>query len=75
MNRTALVASLAVLVAVAVSAAFFGSKEGMPIIDEACQEGYTRLGEGCVRLKEACDAGGEQYYFDAIANECRTRQL
>lgn len=73
MKRIALIAGIIIFIAVAILVAFFGRNIAIPIIDEACQEGYTRLGEGCLPLKDECESRGDSYYFDAIANECRTR--
>lgn len=75
MNKMTIAALIAVALALAAYVVLFGSaKEAQaPIVDEACQTGYTRLGEGCVPLKEACEAGGDGYVFDEAKKECLSR--
>jgi len=75
MNKTLITVLIVLALAVASYFILFGNEDvaQAPIVDEACQAGYTRLGEGCVTLKEACEAGGDQYYFDEAQQECLTR--
>jgi hypothetical protein len=70
--------TIAVLIALAVAiAAFvlFGKQNvaQAPIVDPECPEGYELVGEGCVSAKEACELGGDQYYFDEAKEQCLTR--
>ncbi|MFZ2555312.1 MAG: hypothetical protein WAZ27_02540 [Minisyncoccia bacterium] len=39
----------------------------------ACERGTVRVGEGCMTQKDACEIGGDQYYFDEATQECLTR--
>lgn len=73
MNKTAVILTI-VAIAVASYVLLFRANEAQaPIVDEVCQAGYIRLGEGCVPLKEACEAGGDDYYFDESLQECLRR--
>lgn len=71
MTKTAVIVAALVLGAIFVFVLFGRGSSPAPIVDEACKAGYTRLGEGCVPLKEACEAGGDGYVFDAATEECR----
>lgn len=76
MQKTTVIVSIAIALGAAV---WFlvprnDPPEMAPIVDEACQAGYTRLGEGCVPLKEACEAGGDGYVFDEARGMCVQEQ-
>lgn len=75
MNKTTLAVLTALALAVAAYVVLFGSAENVqaPIVDEQCPVGTTRVGEDCMPLKEACELGGDQYYFDEARKECLSR--
>lgn len=70
--------TIAVLIALALAiAAFvlFGKQNvaQAPILDPQCPEGYELVGEGCISAEEACELGGDQYYFDEAKEQCLSR--
>lgn len=45
-----------------------------PIVDPICEPGYELVGEGCIPASEACELGGDDYYFDEATQECVRNQ-
>lgn len=73
MTKTAIILGV-VAIAIALFLVFFGAKGTPgPIVDPVCDEGYQLVGEGCMPNSEACELQGDNYYYDAILNECRMR--
>lgn len=44
-----------------------------PIVDPICEPGYELVGEGCIPASEACELGGDDYYYDEETQECLRR--
>jgi len=74
MNKTAIAVLIAIALVVA-AVVLFGKQNvaQAPIVDPICEPGYELVGEGCIPAKEACELGGDQYYFDEATEECLTR--
>lgn len=73
MTKTAVIVAVLVLGAVVIFGSFGRDSAEAPIVDEACEPGTTRVGEGCMPLKVECEIRGDQYYFDESKQECLTR--
>jgi hypothetical protein len=75
MNKTIVAVLIALAVAIAAFFVLFGKQEvaQAPIVDPQCPEGYELVGEGCMTAKEACELGGDQYYFDEAKEQCFSR--
>jgi hypothetical protein len=35
-----------------------------------CEPGYTRVGEGCMSMREECEGRGDEYFFDETKQRC-----
>ncbi|MFZ2555308.1 MAG: hypothetical protein WAZ27_02180 [Minisyncoccia bacterium] len=73
---TKAVAGIGIAVALAVAAyvlLFSPNDAQAPIVDPTCQPGYVLVGEGCMPVKDACELGGDGYYFDEAQQECVSR--
>lgn len=73
MNKTAATVAVLVVGALLVFALFGRNSAEAPIVDAECPQGYERVGEGCMPAKDACEIGGDQYYYDETKQECLTR--
>lgn len=73
MNKTVFIGLVGIIVIVGLITLYGKDTAEAPIVDEACATGYARVGEGCMPLKDACELGGDQYYFNEATEECVAR--
>ncbi|MFZ2887201.1 MAG: GerMN domain-containing protein [Minisyncoccia bacterium] len=70
--KTTLVSIVAVLalIAAAYVVLFQNQNEKAPILDDVCPQGTTRVGEGCMPLRDECEGRGDSYEYNDMTGEC-----
>ena len=70
MSKTIFAICVAIAIGAVMYVVVFQNKNETPIVDEACPNGYERVGEGCMTHQEACELQGDNYFYDVSASIC-----